>query len=102
VVLPPARAAAVVAVADLTREDNIDGGDDSSLVFLDEEGSTVGGNLFLGIVDDDVDGRSLPFVRMGGAASVASEAEVIASVTFPCRAVVLPVKLPPEDDKDDS
>jgi hypothetical protein len=90
-------AAAAVAVADLTREDNIDGGDDSSLVFLDEEGSTVGGNLFLGIVGDDVDGRSLPFVKTGGAASVASE--VIAAATFPCRAVVLPVKLPPEDDK---
>lgn len=98
--LPPARAAALVAVADLTREDNIDGGDDSSLVFLDEEGSTVGGNLFLGIVDDGVDGRSLPFVRTGGAASVASE--VIATVTFPCRVVVLRVKLPPEDDKEDS
>lgn len=98
--LPPARTAAVVAVTDLTREDNIDGGDDSSLVFLDEEGSTVGGNLFLGIVDDDVDGRSLPFVRTGGAASVASE--VIATAIFPCREAALPVKLPRGDDKDES
>jgi hypothetical protein len=87
-------------VTDLTREDNIDGGDGSSLVFLDEEGSTVGGNLFLGIVDDDVDGRSLPFVRTGGAASVASE--VIATAIFPCREAALPVKLPRGDDKDES
>jgi hypothetical protein len=96
VALPPARPAAVVAVTDLTREDNIDGGDGSSLVFLDEEGSTVGGNLFLGIVDDDVDGRSLPFVRTGGAASVAS------AMIFPCREAALPVKLPRGDDKDES
>ena len=82
----------MVPVADLTREENIDGGDDSSLIFLDEEGSTVGGKLFLGIVDDDVDGRSLPVLTNG----------VIATATFPCRAAALPVKIPPEDKKDGS
>ncbi len=60
----------------------------------------MGGNLFLGIVDDDVDGRSLPFVRTGSVGSVAPG--VIATAKFPPRAAVLPAKLPPEDDKDGS
>ena len=81
---PPVTAAA--AVADLPSVD------DTGLVFLDEKGSTAGGNfLFFGIMDDDDDGRSLSFVRNFGTATAA----------LTRLAAALSAKLPPEDTEVD-